>query len=1052
MADVIGTPALRAEFDGRGLVQGAQQAGAKLKTTFEQSNRTVEKVQRDATRRIQTLISSINAEKPRRQMFELSQAVQHLGGTANLTEQQLAKVRREVERLTAAGARAPKSLAGLVPSAGGAGAALKDAQSQITGALAGQAGGLGSVLGAVGPAGLAAAAGIGAVTGAAVMAARAVGDLAERGSRLSDLSAKTQIGVESLQRMEYAGSLVGVSIDTITNASLRLDRALIDTPEKFARLGLSAEQLLDLNPEQRFEALAGALQALPEGPQRTAAMFDLLGRSAGEVLPYLSTNLAEAHAEAERLGIVLDEETVKAADALDDAMTRLGKSAEAFKLQLAALLLGGGEASDALDLLAESVGSVARFVKENRSEFELLAKLLVGGGTFFGMDIRRDLQTQYGERGAAPEVKDKRTGSIFGPQGLQAPSGPTSAELERERQVDREREESTRRAIEAEKQLAAERAKAATRATEAAVAAERESLELRQKLVQGALAGVGGTSTGGGIPTLGGLGDPAKAAQAQYEQAIKLAQAAQASGLSLEQIRSKLEGMGLSSDEAAGILEKHLKAQEEVKESTRDWSGQLADLANLMQGMGGVAGKFGSVLAGVASSISGLGSFLGRLKSGEGGGIGKSLTGFLDKLGLGKIGSALGKVVPFAGAALSVVSLGKSLFGGLKSLFGGKSKEQKEAERQAKEEAAKAKAEAEKQARITARQNLEQGLGTARTAAESLMARLAQGGLSEGLTKALQSIIGKVGDALLRTGLGILDGRLQESQAFTDTQKTASDIASVIQGMRQAGLIDEGLLGAAGAAAGEVKQQAIDAALAAGLSPEEAARAGSAAIAPLLREQLNASLQSGKELDANTKALLEEAKKNGIEILADPAIETLDVAKQQLDVLKQLAGSKTGLPTTSAARGVGPFVSKTEGLIHYHPNELIWVLPKNMQPGGMISAARGLYRDDEDRPLPRERNGEPGEQGEPQDTSTPAALAESVGAQVAAAILPALRQAVVSAAPINIAPQIMVNEDPEGDKETRVARRRQTVATVADAFRRREPSLMIEARRALAER
>ena len=44
--------------------------------------------------------------------------------------------------------------------------------------------------------------------------------------------------------------------------------------------------------------------------------------------------------------------------------------------------------------------------------------------------------------------------------------------------------------------------------------------------------------------------------------------------------------------------------------------------------------------------------------------------------------------------------------------------------------------------------------------------------------------------------------------------------------------------------------------------------------APLttLREQLNAAMASGQELDENTKALIEEARKNGIEIIADPMV------------------------------------------------------------------------------------------------------------------------------------------------------------------------------------
>jgi hypothetical protein len=256
------------------------------------------------------------------------------------------------------------------------------------------------------------------------------------------------------------------------------------------------------------------------------------------------------------------------------------------------------------------------------------------------------------------------------------------------------------------------------------------------------------------------------------------------------------------------------------------------------------------------------------------------------------------------------------------------------------------------------------------------MALLAKGGLSEGLTKALQTLIGKVSEALIRTGLGILDSRLAESEKFTEAQSAAGAVAQVIAGMREAGFIDEGLMAASGQAAEELRAQAVAAATEAGLPATEATRAGFAAIAPLLREQLNTSLQSGKELDANTQALLDEAKANGIEILADPAIESLNVQKEQLSVLEQIAAktggdkglgkriddaleaaaarerrNREGEGAVPAASGFGPVITPNLGgglgpLIQTHPQELAMVIPKSkMGPGGLLQAASGLYSD-----------------------------------------------------------------------------------------------------------
>jgi hypothetical protein len=199
-------------------------------------------------------------------------------------------------------------------------------------------------------------------------------------------------------------------------------------------------------------------------------------------------------------------------------------------------------------------------------------------------------------------------------------------------------------------------------------------------------------------------------------------------------------------------------------------------------------------------------------------------------------------------------------------------------------------------------------------------------------------------------------GALRESEAFSATEGVATDLAKLIAGMREAGIVDEGSLAAGGAAAKDLQAAAVAAATEAGLPATEATRAGFAAIAPVLREQLNASIQSGRELDANTQALLEEAKANGIEIMADPMIQSLAVQREQLGVLRSIAGQDRGGPEpggygggVSAATGFGPMITPNVGgglgpLIQTHPGELAMVIPRSkMGPGGLISAAGGLY-------------------------------------------------------------------------------------------------------------
>jgi hypothetical protein len=170
----------------------------------------------------------------------------------------------------------------------------------------------------------------------------------------------------------------------------------------------------------------------------------------------------------------------------------------------------------------------------------------------------------------------------------------------------------------------------------------------------------------------------------------------------------------------------------------------------------------------------------------------------------------------------------------------------------------------------------------------------------------------------------------------------------------------------------------------------EAARQGSLAIAQILREQLHASIRSGNELDENTRRLLEEAKKNGIEIIADPMVESLGVQREILATLRGQGGKgaspyydgggaeggapgESGPPPSTgpsyedmalydpeagvrrrkipAAAGFGPMITPNMGgglgpLIQTHPGELAMVIPRSrVGQDGILSAAGGLYTD-----------------------------------------------------------------------------------------------------------
>lgn len=114
------------------------------------------------------------------------------------------------------------------------------------------------------------------------------------------------------------------------------------TRAAFDGLGLSADRLKALTPEQQFLAVAAALRRIPDPTARAAAAMAVLGKSGTKLLPVIQ-DLDALRAEARRLGASMTAGQAEAAGALADAWDRVtatvGGLATAIGSALAPLLL-----------------------------------------------------------------------------------------------------------------------------------------------------------------------------------------------------------------------------------------------------------------------------------------------------------------------------------------------------------------------------------------------------------------------------------------------------------------------------------------------------------------------------------------------------------------------------------------------------------------------------------------------------------------------------------------------------------------------------------------
>ncbi|MGH9516361.1 MAG: hypothetical protein ACRD3P_11880 [Terriglobales bacterium] len=120
------------------------------------------------------------------------------------------------------------------------------------------------------------------------------------------LSEKTGIAIATLAGIQHVAESNGIAFDEIASALTRLARAQILAIEggkqqvaAFERIGISANELKNLSPEQLFYRLAGAMANSSSHAAAVASAFALLGRGGAALIPILRMNTEELHSMVE---------------------------------------------------------------------------------------------------------------------------------------------------------------------------------------------------------------------------------------------------------------------------------------------------------------------------------------------------------------------------------------------------------------------------------------------------------------------------------------------------------------------------------------------------------------------------------------------------------------------------------------------------------------------------------------------------------------------------------------------------------------------------------
>jgi hypothetical protein len=173
---------------------------------------------------------------------------------------------------------------------------------------------------------------------------------AEQADKLAKDSAKLDVPIDQLQRMKFAADRSGVSADSLgqsfreMNKRVTEGRANEQSPiAKVAKeIGLSLDDISQMEPEKRFGAIADALSTIEDPAIRVTAAQQFFGKSASDLGPLLaegSDGIRALGDEAERLGMVMSADTAAAAEELQDKITNLKARASGLGSELATVLV-----------------------------------------------------------------------------------------------------------------------------------------------------------------------------------------------------------------------------------------------------------------------------------------------------------------------------------------------------------------------------------------------------------------------------------------------------------------------------------------------------------------------------------------------------------------------------------------------------------------------------------------------------------------------------------------------------------------------------------------
>jgi predicted nucleic acid-binding Zn-ribbon protein len=198
---------------------------------------------------------------------------------------------------------------------------------------------------------------------------------------IETLSKQTGIAPGKLQALEFSAKQFNIALDPLARSiSMMSDR--IGSGDKSAvsaleRLGLSFKTIRGMSPDAAFLSIARAISEVEDPMDRARSATDLFGRTGLELIPLLTADIDELMQKARDLGLVMEDETTKAAadlnDQLDNMLTIGKRLLAAFFMPLLPIL---GPLATGFGFLAAELSKMISAILSPLAQMREFAQLL----------------------------------------------------------------------------------------------------------------------------------------------------------------------------------------------------------------------------------------------------------------------------------------------------------------------------------------------------------------------------------------------------------------------------------------------------------------------------------------------------------------------------------------------------------------------------------------------------------------------------------------------------------------------------------------------------